>query len=114
MSDVGGTIRVVGSTISNNTSVRAGGGIEDNSGSSPLSYLIGVTLTNNTTGSAPGNGGGLHITGAANYSIIGGLVDGNTAISEGGGLWNGSGAMTIDGTTISNNTANGAASDQAS
>ena len=39
-------------------------------------------------------------------------VSQNTAAAEGGGLWNGSGTMSVDGTTISNNTASGNDADQ--
>ncbi|MGK4567666.1 hypothetical protein [Flavobacterium sp. 3HN19-14] len=60
----------------------------------------------------PGNGGGLHITGGGSATIIDGTVNNNTASSEGGGLWNGTGTMLITGTTISGNTASGIAADQ--
>ena len=111
----GGTLSVTDSSITGNSSNRAGGGIEDNStvdtGSGPLVgsvTLMNVTLDNNMTGSAPGNGGGMHLTGGATSMITGGTVNGNTAAQEGGGLWNGTGAMTIDGTTIDGNTGSGA------
>ena len=60
---------------------------------------------------SPGNGGGLHITGAGDATITGGTANGNIAANEGGGLWNGTGTLTVDGTTISGNTASGAAAD---
>ncbi|MEZ4956227.1 MAG: hypothetical protein R2825_21895 [Saprospiraceae bacterium] len=41
---------------------------------------------NNTTGGSPGNGGGVHITGAGEMHLTGGVVSGNTASAEGGGL----------------------------
>ena len=108
----GGTLNVNGSTISDNSATRAGGGIEVNAATAVTVTLEGTTLEGNTTGAAPGNGGGLHITGASNATINGGIVRNNTAASEGGGLWNGSGTMAITGTLITENTASGAAADQ--
>jgi hypothetical protein len=107
----GGNLTANGTTFTGNTASRAGGGIEGNSGAGTTITLSDVTLTNNITGSAPGNGGGLHITGAGNTIINNGTVSGNIAAAEGGGLWNGSGTMTIQGTLITNNTASGIAAD---
>ncbi|SDB66993.1 Por secretion system C-terminal sorting domain-containing protein [Flavobacteriaceae bacterium MAR_2010_188] len=112
LNDAGATLNVSDSEISGNTAMRAGGGIEDNSGAGLGVSLMNVMLNDNSTGSSPGNGGGLHVTGAGDISIADGSVTTNTASSEGGGLWNGSGTMNIDGTTIDANTASGAASDQ--
>ncbi|KQC33508.1 hypothetical protein AAU57_09415 [Nonlabens sp. YIK11] len=110
----GGTINVTSSSITNNTAVRAGGGIEDNStidvnGSVPVGSisLDGVTLDSNNTSASPGNGGGMHLTGAATSTITGGTVNNNTASNEGGGLWNGSGTMTVSGVQIDSNIAAG-------
>ena len=108
----GSNLTVNGSVITENSSMRAGGGIEGNSGASTTITLTDVTLDNNSTATSPGNGGGLHITGAGNTVINGGTVNGNTAGAEGGGLWNGSGMMTIQGTVISGNTASGDGADQ--
>src|SRR5690606_25729659 len=99
-----------GITITGNTSNRAGGGIEANSGGSVT--LADVTLNANETGVVTGagaacNGGGLHISGNSTVNITDGRVNMNIAASEGGGLWNGTGIMTVDGTTISGNSANG-------
>jgi len=112
LNDVGGTLTIFDSEISGNTSNRAGGGIEDNSSSATLVTLNNVNLDSNQALNAPGNGGGLHITGDGGVNITNGTVNGNTAESEGGGLWNGSGTMVVDGTTIDGNTASGAASDE--
>ena len=98
------------SELSGNTSMRAGGGIEVNSGGGTLD-LTNVDLLNNSTAAAPGNGGGLHITGSDDSTITGGTASGNTASLEGGALWNGSGTMTVDGTVIDGNTASGAGAD---
>jgi len=112
LNDAGGTLTVTGATISGNEASRAGGGIEDNSGAGLGVTLTNVSLNTNTAGTGvssvanPGNGGGLHVTGAGDVTITGGTVNGNVADEEGGGLWNESGLMTIDGTTISGNSAN--------
>ncbi|WP_404307455.1 CHRD domain-containing protein [Neorhodopirellula lusitana] len=107
----GGSLTIGGVTnIANNRANRAGGGIEATAGSTTI--LTGVKLDSNSAGvspatAAPGNGGGLHISGSGNATITGGTVDNNTAASEGGGLWNDSGTMIVTGTTITNNTASG-------
>ncbi len=111
-----GALNVTGSTISGNSANRAGGGIEAAAGSTTV--LTNVTLDNNNAGvapatAAPGNGGGLHITGNGNATITGGSVSGNSAAAEGGGLWNGSGTMTVSGgTVLSGNVASGSGFDQ--
>ncbi len=107
LNDSTAVLLVQGSSITNNSSNRAGGGIEDRSFASGGVTLNNVNLDSNMTGSAPGNGGGLHVTGNANIDISGGTVNGNTAAREGGGLWNGTGMMMVDGTTIDGNTASG-------
>ncbi|QDT11229.1 beta strand repeat-containing protein [Stieleria marina] len=112
--NLGGTIEVTSAAITGNTANRAGGGIE--SAANSMTNLMDVNLDDNIAGpaslAAPGNGGGLHITGAGDATIVGGTVSGNFAAAEGGGLWNGTGTMTIDGTTIQDNSAAGNASDQ--
>ncbi|WP_420427547.1 beta strand repeat-containing protein [Algiphilus sp.] len=104
-----GSVTVTDTAITGNSSNRAGGGIETTGATSTT--LSNVTLSGNSTGDAPGNGGGLHISGSGNVSITGGTIDGNTAAREGGGLWNGAGLMSVDGTVITNNEAAGAAAD---
>ncbi len=110
----GGSLEATGTIITVNGANRAGGGIEANNGAAVT--LTNVILNDNTAGvvtgaGAPGNGGGLHISGNSTVDITGGTVNVNTAMSEGGGLWNGTGTMTIDGTTIDGNTASGAGAD---
>ncbi len=102
-----GEMSVVKALIKDNEASRAGGGIEDNSGPTTVFSLYEVTLKDNFTGPAPGNGGGLHISSGGDAKIYGGLVIGNVAAREGGGLWNGSGLMEVDGTTVKENLANG-------
>ncbi len=65
-----------------------------------------MDLIDNSTGAAPGNGGGLHLTGAGAVDIDDGSVLVNRAAAEGGGLWNSAtGTMTVAGTRISDNEA---------
>ena len=53
-------------------------------------------------GSAPGNGGALHLTGAATADVVDSGFTGNTA-AEGGALWNSAaGTLTVSGTLRAN------------
>jgi CSLREA domain-containing protein len=102
-----GTLEVDRSTIARNSAARAGGGIEASPGSSTT--ISRSTLSKNSTGAGPGNGGGLHLTGAGRVHVDRTAVTGNSAASEGGGLWNsGTGTMTVDRSTIAGNRASGA------
>ena len=107
--NLGGDLTVNGGGIISNTANRAGGGIEATDGS--MTTLMNVALDNNIAGpdgfAAPGNGGGFHITAGGNAMITDGSVNGNFAGAEGGGLWNGSGTMTVNGTDIMDNVAVG-------
>lgn len=108
----GGTLSVENTTISNNVANRAGGGVEDNAReTATTTTLNAVDFTGNTAGpdgsAAPGNGGGVHISGPGTFTATGGTVSGNTAEAEGGGFWNGSGVMTLVGVTFDANAANG-------
>jgi hypothetical protein len=107
-----GTLTVIGTMINGNTSIRAGGGIEDNSSAGGMMTLRAVTITNNTTGASPGNGGGVHITGPGNSLIESCTVSSNEASAEGGGLWNGAGLMTVNSTTLEGNIVIGDGADQ--
>lgn len=103
LNTAGGRTTLSGGTVSNNTAVRAGGGIEDAAGA--LLALTNVTMSGNNAGTAPGNGGAVHVSGAGTVVMTGGTVSGNTAV-QGGGLWNsGAGAMTLTETTLRGNTA---------
>lgn len=111
-----GTLQILDSSITGNVANRAGGGIEDNSGQFTFVELTNVTLDSNTAGpsgtAAPGNGGGLHVTGDGFVDVVGGSVSNNTAAAEGGGLWNNSGDLSVTATTISGNSAAGTDTDQ--
>ncbi len=98
-----GSLVVVKSAVNANDAQRAGGGIESLAGDVKLRA---VGLRKNSTGPNPGNGGGLHLTGAATASYVGGATVGNTATNEGGGLWNSStGTLVVSNVRISGNTA---------
>ena len=112
----GGKVTISGATFTGNLANRAGGAIEDVSGLADGLTLTDTTLSDNGAGTAPataspGNGGGIHITGSGGASITRGLIRGNSAAAEGGGLWNGTGTMAVAGTEIRDNAASGAASD---
>lgn len=104
-----GLLELVDSKIADNAASRAGGGIETLAGDV---RMLGVDLIANSTGSAPGNGGGLHVTGNGSATMSGGTVKDNVAAAEGGGLWNGSGLMRVIGVRLTGNVANGEGADQ--
>ncbi len=115
--NTGGSLTVTDAAITGNVANRAGGGIEDASGAGLSVTLTGINLSGNNAGVAPaianpGNGGGLHVTGAGDVLVDGGTIGANTAALEGGGLWNGTGTMTIqNGAIINANVAQGDALD---
>lgn len=108
-----GMLTVEDTIINNNSATRAGGAIEDdaranaaNGGASgTTTVLTRVTMTGNSTGGAPGNGGAVHISGGSgNVTIDSSEISENTADNEGGGIWafNGS-TMAVVNSTISGN-----------
>ena len=106
-----GSLTVENSEFTGNSANRAGGAIEDNSSMGGMLTLTSCDFMENTTGAAPGNGGALHITGPGDSMITGGMANMNEAAAEGGGFWNGSGTMTVDGTSFDGNIASGDAAD---
>ncbi len=102
-----GTLELSNSKIVDNTSARAGGGLEANDvNQAGNSTLYQVHIEGNSTGAAPGNGGGVHVTGSTITTVIEcSVITGNSAANEGGGLWNFENAtMTVTGSTIGQNT----------
>ena len=102
--------------ISDNAASRAGGGLEDWSLATNSNSLSFVNFTGNTVGldngsftanGGPGNGGAIHVTGPGINTITNGSATLNVAASEGGGFWNNLGTMTVDGTSFTNNDAQG-------
>ncbi|HST38573.1 MAG TPA: hypothetical protein VLK58_03650, partial [Conexibacter sp.] len=105
-----GTLIVRDSQVNRNGAPRAGGGIEALEGTT---LLRRASLLVNATAGAPGNGGGLHLTGRGVVDVRDSTVDRNSATAEGGGLWNSvSGAMSVSDTTVTRNVAAGAAADE--
>lgn len=107
------------SVISANSASRAGGGVEIVDGNFLMidSTLGGDVITDgNLAGtelfSAPGNGGGLHVTGAATSFFSNSLIASNEAAREGGGLWNQAGStLIVKDSKVRNNIARGDAAD---
>ena len=98
-----GDLTVMRSLLQGNSASRAGGAIEANVGTTTLDR---VALKDNRTGDNPGNGGGLHLTGAGTVDISRSTVTGNAAAAEGGGLWNSAtGTMVVSATRVTGNTA---------
>ena len=87
----GGQLIVMSSTVSENEAPRAGGGIEDASGTTVL--IMSTFDSNDVTGNAmPGNGGAVH-SGGGTVVVAGGTFSDNLAV-EGGGIWT-SGTLVI-------------------
>lgn len=102
----GGELTVMDSRLERNRAERAGGGIEANAG---VTTVTDSLLRRNRTGSGPGNGGGLHLTGPGGVVVEDSRILKNRASSEGGGLWNSAdGQMTVTGTLLRGNVAKGA------
>jgi hypothetical protein len=97
-----GTTTVNGSTISGNMATTSGGGIYSSLGTTTVD---GSTISDNTAEW----GGGIYNRATLNVqngSTIGGVGAGNTATTSGGGIYNSTaGTTTVDGSTISDNTA---------
>lgn len=112
----GGVLSITDAMFSNNTANRAGGAIEDQAGAGLTTTIAGTTFLSNNAGvapaaAAPGNGGAIHITGASDMTITGGLAEMNVAAREGGGYWNGTGTMSLQSTVIRRNAAYGDGAD---
>ena len=109
-----GDVTLQGTTFVRNRANRAGGAIEVIDGNLFLADAVlgGSQGNGNIAGSPlanPGNGGGIHVSGRASTTIDGGLIVGNRATREGGGLWNQAGAQMVvrNGTVLRDNVALG-------
>ncbi|HYO10273.1 MAG TPA: hypothetical protein VER17_14995 [Tepidisphaeraceae bacterium] len=114
-----GDVKIYDSFIAGNVANRAGGGIEIIDGDLLLND-VSLGGPNGADGNvagpsgsaSPGNGGGLHVTGAARVVIEHSDVTNNFAAKEGGGLWNAANStMIVTHSTIADNDAAGAAAD---
>ena len=115
IASVGGTVRVVAGTLSENVANRAGGGVE--AVDTDLVVEASSRIVNNVAGPSggarPGNGGGIHAAGDGTTSVLDSRVSANDARAEGGGLWNGADAeMTLRNVALSGNRARGRDADQ--
>jgi hypothetical protein len=93
-----GTVRVIGGTISGNTTAGSGGGISTGLGGS-------VTLTGSSvSGNTAVNGGGI-AAGFGTVTLSGSSVSGNTASANGGGISNSGGTVSLLNSQVSGNNA---------
>ena len=95
----GASLTVIDSTIRDNTSATAGGGIFATIGS------VSIASSTLSTNSAP-FGGGVYASGTGNLFIVNSTVSGNNG--EGIRAYAGAGAVTVLNSTIANNSASGA------
>ena len=107
-----GSLMMNGSGVSGNTSVNAaGGGISyDGSAASGLRTLQitnGRISGNHANNGTFGNGGGVWEGGNANKTIDHSVIASNAAGAQGGGVFNGSGSLTMNFDVIVGNTASG-------
>ena len=98
------SVVIEGSVFLNNTASRAGGAIENRDGALRIED---TDFDFNRTGANPGNGGAIHLSAAGTARVTGGEVTNNTAASEGGGFWNSSAQMRVEGTSFTGNRAAG-------
>lgn len=91
-----GTIVLINSILSGNSSSYRGGGIYNDAGA--------VTLTNSIlSGNSSADGGG--ILSGGSVKLTNSTISGNTARYEGGGIYNSGSTMTLTNSTVSGNTA---------
>ena len=94
----GASATVIDSVIDGNTSAENGGGIYARN----IVTISGTTISNNEAGNGRfGRGGGIHNQG--DLTLTDSTLSGNRADRGGGIFDNGSGSMTISGTTIHDN-----------
>lgn len=94
-----GTLTVIGSTVADNYSLGAGGGINNNG------YL--TVRDSNVSGNSGDNGGGIfNYRSGQTVTVIRSAVHHNTArVSDGGGIGNSRGEVTVSGSAVYSNTA---------
>ncbi|MDQ3472278.1 MAG: hypothetical protein M3447_00930, partial [Acidobacteriota bacterium] len=104
-----GSLEMSGSDVSGNTATRgAGGGISYDGSSAAGLRTLDVNNSkisgNHANNGSFGNGGGIWEGGNANKSIVRTAITGNTAGAHGGGVFNGSGSLTLNYNAIVGNT----------
>ena len=100
-----GTFNMNGGTISGNHA-RLGGGVYVYQNGS-FNMKGGEIRNNQAANGSSGEGGGVYVYGGT-FTMDGGTISGNTAIENGGGVYVDKHSFTMSGGTISNNTANAA------
>lgn len=95
-------VQLIGNVVHAPGGRSEGGGIQ-NRGTVELS---GVRITHNTAEGAPGYGGGLYNGPGANVNLIRSAVTANTAATDGGGIFDAGGTVTMDHTTVAGNRPN--------
>ena len=101
-----GTFNMNGGTISGNHA-RLGGGVYVYQNGS-FNMKGGEIRNNQAANGSSGEGGGVYVYGGT-FTMDGGTISGNTAIENGGGVYVDKNSFTMNGGTITNNTANAAA-----
>ncbi len=102
----GGTVTITKGILSSNTSGN-GGGVYDAASLCTHTLIIGSTLYGNTATAGFGQGGGIFNPASSTLSITNSTVSHNAASgapSGGGGIYN-DGTLTVNGGTLSSNTA---------
>jgi uncharacterized repeat protein (TIGR01451 family) len=109
-----GTMDITGSTFTDNFAHgRADGNCCDNGGGAIFSEGVAVKLTGSTlTGNTTDLRGGAIVNEQGRLDVIGSTIEGNTAEQSGGGIYvdgssDGESRLTVQSSTIKNNTANG-------
>jgi hypothetical protein len=95
------TMTLIGSSVSENSTVYGGGGIFSCCGYTPVT-LTNSTIDDNTA--TAGSGGGIFNL-LDSETLQNSAVSGNTAALEGGGINNNAGTTTLDNSTVTSNTA---------
>ena len=101
----GGAVVVTGSEIVGNNAQGSGGGIASLGDVTVMDSLVSGNGSFATSVSA--GGGGIFVGGSGQITVTGSEISSNTSSGEGGGirLFNTSGSVTVDSTTISGNSA---------
>jgi len=105
----GGQTTINDSFINNNGAADSGGGVyyQTNSGGAFMN-VTNTTISNNTANTdsdTAGEGGGVHIEGTGVATVTGSAISGNTVNNGNGGGFYVEGALTLDNSTVSGNSA---------
>jgi Calx-beta domain-containing protein/cadherin-like protein/Big-like domain-containing protein/uncharacterized protein DUF4214 len=100
--NLGGTLAVNNSAISDNSIAGSGGGIFNNAG---VMTITNSTISGNTTTGGSGGGGIFNQTGAA-VTVSNCTISGNNTTGNGGAIYNNAGTVNVTDSTLSTNSAN--------